>query len=235
MSNSNIPGVLPDKGKTNITYWNLFNGGLARKSHEGEEKAVKRTNKNNVVVWEVYVPGVAGVIFDVNTHDSEFGKQLIVKLKKGDWTHQVTIPQQSKYFGSFLEKLPNINLNQEIEMRPFNYEDEKSGKKRIGISINQLGEKIGSFYHDWNNNVCTYKNGYPPFPKDWNNLKERDQKNYFYDVDEFYDARIAEWRAKYAPAYDKYEQHEQVSTAPPATPPSQSKDDFLEELNEPPF
>lgn len=229
MSNS-IPGVLPKNGTSaNIIYWQIFNGQLARKSHEGEEGAVKRTNKKKNVVWEVYERGVSGVLHDVNLFESTFDdgtklKTLVVKLKKDGYIHAINIPYDSKYYGDFMKKLANLNVNQEIQFSPYNYIDKDSQKKRIGVSIVQAGNKVQSAYEKWVDKKCSYLLNFPPFPQNWSSMDEREQKQYFWKVEDFYKARLAEWRAKYAPKYDKYEQHEQVSTPPPAQYQSQNTD-----------
>ncbi len=81
----------------------------------------------------------------------------------------------------------------------------------------QLGNKLDSYYKKKVGDKWENINGMPPFPEKWFELSERKQKDYFWDVEEFFQKELDAWRAKHAPTYDKYEQHESQSTAPPAT------------------
>lgn len=210
MTETNIPGVVQGSNAKNY-YWSIFDGKLARKAtSESEPGAVSRINKKNVKVHEIFAAyGLKGIIRDVNIFeniwDGKKVRQLVIKLVPQPGTiHVINVPKESRYFGSFLEKLNNINVKQEIEINSYNFENEdKPGKKNVGFSIKQIGNKIGSYYKVKNGEKWEYLHGYPPFPAGWNDLSEREKKNYFWDVDEFLEKAVQDWRLKFAPDYQK--------------------------------
>lgn len=231
-----IPGVVSTNSSSGQKhYWGIVNGKLSRKANQGEPGAVSRTNKNNVIVWERHEKGVRGVLVDVNLRESEFdGKkieQLVVKLRPAPGHyHIISLPKESRYYNSFLEKLFSINVNQEIEVKPYNFEDKDTSKKNTGVSIYQIGNKLSSFYKKKNGNNWENINGMPAFPKDWHSLSKRDQQNYFWDVDDFFKSEIARWRGKYAPDYakekeERFDEPQQETT--PVYPSSADVDDDL--------
>ncbi len=211
MSEQNeIPGVVSSNSSNGQKhYWSIINGKLSRKANQGEPGATSRTNKNNVVVWEKHEQGVRGVLKDVNVYETEFSdgkkvEQLSIKIQPipGHF-HIVNLPKESRYYNSFLEKLFAINVNQEIEIKPYNFEDKDTTKKHTGISVYQLGNKLDSYYKKKNGDKWENVNGMPVFPKDWKGLSKREQQNYFWDVDDFFKKELARWRGKYAPDYQK--------------------------------
>lgn len=202
-----IPGVVQNSNSKNY-YWSIFEGQLARKVDEGFAGAKMRTNKNNMKVWEQHVGALTGILRDVNVHENTFDgkkiKQLVIKLiPKEGFLHVINIPKESRYYGSFLEKLFNINIKQEVQIQPYSFEDEKTKKKQTGISVSQNGNKVASHYKHKEGDKWIMERGFPEFPSSWNSLTERDKKNYFFDVDEFFDKELARWRAQFAPDYQK--------------------------------
>ena len=107
----------------------------------------------------------------------------------------------SRYLGSFLEKLVNIDLNEPVEISPYNFEDEKTGKKITGISVKQDDVKVESAYKEKVGTKWVMKYGFPPFPDGWHTLPDRKKKEYFFDVDDFFTKALAEWRELVAGLY----------------------------------
>jgi len=68
----------------------------------------------------------------------------------------------SNYADDFMKKLPNIDLQQAVELSPYSFEDDK-GKTRKGISIVQNGEKVKNFFYDEEKKKAC--NGYPEVKK----------------------------------------------------------------------
>lgn len=216
-----IPGVV--SGSNSKTYyWSIYSGNLARKVDEGFRDAKMRTNKNNVKVWEQHERAVKGMLRDVNVYENTFdGKkivQLVIKLvPQPGYLHVINIPKESRYYGSFLEKLPLINLKEEIEIAPYSMVDEKTKKTNSGITVRQNNNKFASYYKKKVGDKWEYLYGFPSFPADWNGLNQREKDNYFYDVDDFFTAKLAEWRAANAPDYqtEKEERFDSPKTDAP--------------------
>jgi hypothetical protein len=208
-----LPGVVQHSNAKTI-YWSIMGGQLARKVDASFEGAKMRTNKAGVQVWEELTRALMGKIRDVNVFENTFDnkkiKQLVIKLiPKDGWLYVINIPVQSRYYGSFLEKLPNILLKDSVEIAPYDFEDEKTKRKNQGITIKQNDVKLQSYYKVKEGEKYVYINGFPPFPAEWNKLAEREKKNYFYDVDDFFTSELNKWRIKNAPDYEK--EREQTS------------------------
>ena len=200
---SNYSGEITRNEQQKV-YWSVFNGKLSRKAHEGEEGAATRTNKLGKKVIEVYRDGLEGVLYDINIDETTFDKTKVKSLKitlTNDGIHHIiNFPKESRYFGSFLEKVPNVKDGFNIQVRPYNFEDENE-KKIIGVNVFQSGVKLASAYKVKVGEKWTYNHGFPPFPEKWNTLADRDKKIYFMDVDDFWENAVKDWRMKYAPDY----------------------------------
>lgn len=223
MSENNLPGIVSGGGG-NTVYWNIFSGKFARKSNEGEAGAVARTNKNNVKVWEKHEQGLRGLIKDIYMKDSDFGEQLVIHLEPASgWKYMINIPKESRYYGSFLERLPRIHLDEPVEIKPYNFKDDKD-KTVSGISVYQDDTKLESAYKEKDGKAWKYLHGFPPFPENWNNLSEKQQTIYWYDVDEFHEKQLKKWRAKYAPEDSKAEFRDAGMKPNPAAESAKSGD-----------
>lgn len=212
---SNYSGEITRNEQQKV-FWSVFNGKLSRKAHEGEEGAVQRTNKLGKKVTEVYRDGLEGLLYDINIDETTFDKTKVKSLKitltNNGIFHVINFPKESRYFGSFLEKVPNIKGGSDIQIRPYNFEDENE-KKIIGVNVFQSGNKLTSGYKTRKGDKWTYNNGFPPFPENWNTLAEREKKIYFMDVDDFWENEVKIWRKNNAPDYkaarEEYDNDEQ--------------------------
>ena len=126
---------------------------------EGTEGAVLRTyetsDKKTGSKYELVFTELVGKITKVGFREGTYGTSLEITLTKGDETPVVlSLGTASNYGEDAMKKLLNVDLNRAVKIVPFAFDDEKSGKKRKGVTI-------------WQHNVETGKN-------------ER-VENYFYD------------------------------------------------------
>lgn len=146
---------------TPVEYWQIKAGKIAQKSEEGKEGAVKRswTMKDGTKgeAWEIQKEAWKGRILSVKIRSTDFGQQCSIRFDDAT----ISMPTAGKYFGSFAEVLPNIDLSEEVIIRPYDFEDKETGRTLTGISVKQKGEKVKNAYKEkvdgkWK----TYK-GYP--------------------------------------------------------------------------
>ncbi len=135
-------------------------------------KAVLRkvTNpKTNEAIekWEMVIDGWVGKITNVYfKEDNEFGDRWIVTMKDGDEEVNLTIKYKSKYFVTFMCRLMNVNLDDRVEFKPYQFKGEKD-QNITGITLRQLKgvnwEKVDSFYHETTGKESKVIKGFPVF------------------------------------------------------------------------
>lgn len=133
------------------TYVNIFGGKLAVQAKEGDEFAISRTNKNNKVVWEKHYPDLTGILESVIVNKNEHLKawEYVIHLSDIGMHYYISIPAESRYGDNFAKKAPNLKFKQELTIKPYDFEDKKDGKKRIGVGLLQDGfpdRKVPLFY-----------------------------------------------------------------------------------------
>lgn len=209
-----MDGVKTRSG-ANKVFWSIFDGRLARRVPQHTEGARARTNKNNVVVYELFADSIEGKLKDVYIQEGDYGRQLAVDIQTPTLLHVINVPWKSKYRNSLVEKLPNMSAGDNIEFTPYNFADKKNpDKKIIGISIKHenLG-KVKSYFKETIGEKTTSINGYPSMPKQWNEMSVKEQGIFFLEMDEFIENTLNEWRGKNAPKYNA----ESHNDEPPAT------------------
>lgn len=154
--------------KFNGTYVSILSDGLLHVSaNEGDEGAVKRTYETSDGLkgekWEYQYTDLTGVITKVAFFEGKFGTSLNITVKDDeDKEYILSTGAASKFGEDLMKKLPNINLKKPVKIAPYSFEDDKTKKKKQGVTVYQEEEKITNFYYDGKKNV----HGYPDFPKD---------------------------------------------------------------------
>lgn len=150
-----------------ITYLKIADGKLRMKTHkedpEAEERFVEKTEKT---VYERVYTKVEGYLRDVKmqTHP-EYGTSYNFILVDTDGEkYSVNMNEDSRYFQSFVEHMPNIDFSQAIELKPFSFTND-GGQTNIGVAIRQNGQKIENYYKDYDEDAkkSVPKNGLEQF------------------------------------------------------------------------
>lgn len=195
----NLPGT--KTRSSNTYYFSILDGKFARKCKEMDEGAKKRINKNDQVVYEILVDAIEGTLLDCHLHDSDYGKQLNVEICPAEgYKYIITIPVQSRYFGTFVERLPNLKSGETIELAPYSFEDDKK-RKQQGVTVKKNAAKIPSAFKLKEGDQWISVGGFPAFPENWKELKEKDHKIYFLEVGDFLEEAVNKWRLENAPNY----------------------------------
>jgi hypothetical protein len=131
-----------------ITYLKIADGKLRRKTTqedpEAEERYLEKTEKT---VYERVYTKVEGYLRDIKmqTHP-EYGTSYNFILVDADGEkYSVNMNEDSRYFQSFVEHMPNIDFSQPIEIKPFSFVND-GGQQNIGVAIRQGGQKIENYY-----------------------------------------------------------------------------------------
>lgn len=139
-----MPGIKATSGKKYIT---IVQGKFRQNVPEGTEgsqirhyetKDGKKGSKHELVF-----NGWNGLVTKIEFYDGEYGE--VVNIHFEDIIVQVN--KESRYFASLLEKLPNVNFGQIVVLTPYDFEDDE-GARRVGVSVQQNGEKLQSHFFD---------------------------------------------------------------------------------------
>ena len=138
--------------ESSVLHLSIIKGTLMQKSTEDNPDAVRRdwedSDGNKGTKWEIPYSSVEGLIVGVDFKDGDYGEQVIVSMTDVDEKIKIYMPTDSRYFTDFAKKLPNINLWEDVTLSPYDF-DGDNGKQNKGVSIKQGGEKLHSFYYDF--------------------------------------------------------------------------------------
>jgi hypothetical protein len=112
-------------------------------------------NKTKQVVktiHEIQLESLDGLIIDafIKSHE-QYGDSMELVIMDNGEEFQFSINMDSSYGRSFLFRMPNIDVGSHILLKPYNFEDKETEKKRIGITVYQKdsdfdGGKVPPFW-----------------------------------------------------------------------------------------
>lgn len=146
----NIMGAIQQNSA--VVYLTISDGKLCRRFTNPTDNTVTRTTKENRIVHEEFYRSWQGVITDVRTRESDYGKEWNVTIDDGKEKAILSFKYSSGYASSFLKALPNVDLSKEVTITPS--VQEVDGKKRTNIFINQEGRAVKWYYTKDNPNGC---------------------------------------------------------------------------------
>jgi hypothetical protein len=148
----------------NAIYLSIIGGEMKQKVNEGREGAEKRTykvkdRKTQEEVeghkWEIQHQDIFGLINGVTFKTTDYGEQIVIELFNVEDQKSAIISTSSdgRYGTDFMKKLPNLDLTKEVCFNTYDFTPKPSEKypdpkKKTGVSIEQDGTKIYSFYYD---------------------------------------------------------------------------------------
>lgn len=128
--------------QSSAVYLSISNGLLCRRVQEPTKASVTRVSENNGKTYhEEFYKGWSGKITDIQTRDSQFGKEWCVTINDGSVTAILSFKYSSGYARSFLKCLPNIDLSKDVTITPKSESTIRNGKeeKKTTIFVNQNG------------------------------------------------------------------------------------------------
>jgi hypothetical protein len=99
-------------------YLSIADGKIVRRFKEPTANSKQRTSKTGKIVHEESYDFVSGIITDISTKDSEYGKFWNVRLQDGSDTYVLQFQYSGGNASSFLKAIPNADLNKEIKIKP---------------------------------------------------------------------------------------------------------------------
>lgn len=170
-------------------YLKIIGGQIAQNSKEGAVGAVERKYETKDgktgVKWEIPFLNWSGRILGITFKTTEYGESCNIELDDAF----LQMGTDGKYFKDFACKVFNADLSKPLLFHPFDMEVDD--KKRTGISLQQNGVKLQSYFYDkaLKRNI----NGFPEVDEDKAKRKPKTYwKVYFAEVTEFLIDKVKE-------------------------------------------
>jgi hypothetical protein len=158
---------------------------------EGTEGAVYReyetSDGKKGSKWELIFKSLSGKISNLQTHDGDYGMNLMLSLEYDGGEDTISIGTGTPFGEDFMKKLPNINLDEYIDFAPYAFTDD-AGKIRKGVSIKQGDTKIQNYFYkpsEEKGGKGENVNGYPNPEGDTSKYTKDDWKIYFMQARKF--------------------------------------------------
>ena len=127
-----------------VIFLQISNGKIVRQSKVPVENSVSRINKLGREVHELFYDSINGVITDVITRESEYGKSWVVSIKSEGKLYKLEFNYSSGYATTFLKALPNISFGNIVTLSPKLIID--GDKKKSVLFISQDGKGLKHFF-----------------------------------------------------------------------------------------
>lgn len=127
-----------------VVFLGIANGKIVRQFKDKTEKSVSRVNKMGREVHEEFYDSLTGILKDVSTKESEYGKFLLVKMESEGVLYQIEMNYSGGYSASFLKTIPNADLGKEFTLTPKLTID--GDKKKSVIFLNQMQKGLKWFF-----------------------------------------------------------------------------------------
>lgn len=126
-----------------VIFLQIANGKIVRQVKSAQEGSVSRVNKLGREVHELFYDSITGVITDVITRESEYGKSWVVSIKS-DKLYKLEFNYSSGYATTFLKALPNVSFGSNVTLSPKLIID--GDKKKSVLFISQDGKGLKHFF-----------------------------------------------------------------------------------------
>lgn len=185
-----------EKPKSNKAFLSIVQGSLRQSVPEGTPDAVRReweAGGNKGVKYERVFEALSGRITKVDFFEGEKDGRKFQNLNitlhadEGEKEPVISVGVGTRYAQDILKKLPNVDLNEEVRIRPYSFQPEDKDKPVTGVEIMQRGgtgqfdKKIASYFHkqDKQSGRWVATNGFP-VPEGDTNAYTSDDWDIFY-------------------------------------------------------
>jgi hypothetical protein len=145
-------------------------GRLHQRSEEGAEGAelykwVNDKTGASGESWDIIFNEIDGHITGINFYDGDYGKVLNVTVSWDGGEAVVQMQITSNFCDDFLKKLPGVNLDEEVRLRPYSFKAKDNDKMLRGITVSQMDENGREWEklpnHFYNKDTQENLHGYP--------------------------------------------------------------------------
>jgi len=182
--------ILAD-GKMHMTVPEGTPGAVVRTYETSDGKTGQKT--------EMTYTELIGFIKGVSFMDGEYGTNFQVTVQDDDGSEPIclSLGTASNFGEDFMKKILAVDMEKKVKIVPFSFDDEKTGKKKKGVTIYQKNAegksiRVPNFFYDAE--VKVNINGYPEpkMPKGKKTLSKDEWKAYFMTARLFLIEKITE-------------------------------------------
>ena len=190
-----------EQRSTNKQYLSIVQGSLRQSVPKGTEGAIEReweAGGNKGIKHEIAFSAIKGFIKDVSFFDGESNgrkfQNLNIVLDENENGKQpvISVGVGTRYASDILKKLPSIDFDKEVHIRPYAFTPEGEDKTVTGVEIMQpdrIGKfvyKVDSHFHSKDGGGKTIvKNGFPVPEGDTKEYTQDDWKVFYLQVRRF--------------------------------------------------
>lgn len=122
-------------------------GAKIRTKKEQDGTVVDVEDKEGNTIYELTYPGIEASIKAIKFVEGDYGTNINIDLEDDeDNNFTLSLSCSSNYGERFMEVLPNLDLNKEVEIDPYSFTPKGSTNKVRGLSIKQDDEKLVSAF-----------------------------------------------------------------------------------------
>lgn len=140
-----------DRGNFISTFGGKFTQSITREEYvrllaEKCPNVVERINKNGKTVHEKHYDSFVAKLVGIKVVDSPIGKAWSFEFQDKEEVYKLQFQYASPVASAFLKILPNVNLEKEMKLSMSMQKDEKTGKDKTSLFVNQNGSALKQFY-----------------------------------------------------------------------------------------
>jgi hypothetical protein len=135
---------LQNSQNDSVIFLQIANGKIVRQSKTPVEGSVSRINKLGREVYELFYDSLTGVIKDISTRESDYGKSWIIKVNSDGKNYQLEFNYSSGYATTFLKALSNVSFGNLVTLSPKLIID--GDKKKSVLFISQDGKGLKHYF-----------------------------------------------------------------------------------------
>lgn len=107
-----------------------------KKNQDGTTEEV--TDKDENTIYELTYPGITATVGTIQIVEGDYGSNLNIDLTdEEDNQFILSIKCDSSYGENFMQKLPNLDLNEPVIFKPFAFKPKGSDQKMRGLTLSQ--------------------------------------------------------------------------------------------------
>ena len=133
-----------NQSQESVIFLSISNGKIVRQVKEKQENSVSRVNKMGREVYELFYDSITGLIKNVTTRESEYGRSWVVMLESEGKMYKLEFNYSSGYANTFLKALPNVSFGNIVTLSPKLIID--GDKKKSVLFISQDGKGLKHFF-----------------------------------------------------------------------------------------
>jgi hypothetical protein len=135
---------LQNSQSESVIFLQISNGKIVRQVKTKTDNSVSRVNKLGREVHELFYDSITGVLSDIATRESEYGKSWVVSIKSEGKLYKLEFNYSSGYATTFLKALPNVSFGDIVTLSPKLIID--GDKKKSVLFISQDGKGLKHFF-----------------------------------------------------------------------------------------